>query len=77
MKYNDALLQARTISEMLDIKDKLKQLKQDRKINNRQYSEMMRMFYDRYRGVLDEEIRKTNWCFYLCCIPYISDLFTY
>ena len=60
MKYNDALLQARTISEMLDIKDKLKQLKQDRKINNRQYSEMMRMFYDRYRGVLDEEIRKTN-----------------
>lgn len=60
MKYDEALLQARTISQMLDIKDKLKQMKQEKKINNRQYSEMMRMFYDRYRGVLDEEIRKTN-----------------
>lgn len=60
MKYDEALLQARTISQMLDIKDKLKQMKQDKKINNRQYSEMLRMFYDRYRGVLDEEIRKTN-----------------
>lgn len=60
MKYDEALLQARTISQMLDIKDKLKQMKQDKKINNRQYSEMLRMFYDRYRGVLDEEIRKTS-----------------
>ena len=60
MKYDEALLNARTISQMLDIKDKLKQMKQDKKINNRQYSEMLRMFYDRYRGVLDEEIRKTS-----------------
>lgn len=60
MKYDEALLQAKTISQMLDIKDKLKQLKQEKKINNRQYSEMMFMFYDRYRGVLDEEIRKTS-----------------
>lgn len=60
MKYDQALLQARTISQMLDIKDKLKQMKQEKKINNRQYSEMLRMFYDRYRGVLDEEIRKTS-----------------
>lgn len=60
MKYDQALLNARTISQMLDIKDKLKRMKQDKKINNRQYSEMLRMFYDRYRGVLDEEIRKTN-----------------
>ena len=35
MKYDQALLQARSISEMLDIKDKLKQMKQDKKINNR------------------------------------------
>lgn len=60
MKYDQALLNAKTISQMLDIKDKLKQMKQEKKINNRQYSEMLRMFYDRYRGVLDEEIRKTN-----------------
>lgn len=60
MKYDQALLNARTISQMLDIKDKLKQMKQEKKINNRQYSEMLRMFYDRYRGVLDEEIRKTS-----------------
>lgn len=60
MKYDEALLQARTISQMLDIKDKLKQMKREKKIDNRQYSEMLRMFYDRYRGVLDEEIRKTS-----------------
>ena len=60
MKYDQALLQARSISEMLDIKDKLKQMKQDKKINNRQYAEMLRMFYERYRGILDEEIRKTS-----------------
>ena len=60
MKYDEALLNARTISQMLDIKDKLKQMKQDKKINNRQYAEMLRMFYERYRGVLDEEIRKTS-----------------
>ena len=60
MKYDEALLNARTISQMLDIKDKLKKMKQDKKINNRQYAEMLRMFYERYRGVLDEEIRKTS-----------------
>lgn len=58
MTFQQAIQNANSISKILDIFNRIKELKRNGTINNRKYAEMYQIAWNKYRAILDNDILK-------------------
>lgn len=58
MTFEQAIQNANSISKILDIFNRIKELKANGTINNRKYAEMYQISWNKYRAILDNDILK-------------------